>query len=121
MVRTKRLTGKVVPTWNYVAVHASGSLRLVDDPVWVRAQVGSLTAMHEGTRAEPWAVEDAPPDFTAGQVRAIVGIEIDIVALRGKWKLNQNRNPADREGVVAGLREDAEPGALAMADLVPRG
>ncbi len=116
---TKRQTGKVVPTWNYVAVHASGPLRIIDDPLWVRRQIETLTVAHEGSREAPWAVSDAPDDFIAAQMRGIVGIEIDIVSLEGKWKLSQNRHAADREGVVGGLRQEADPTARIMAGMIP--
>ncbi len=103
--KTKRQTGKVVPTWNYVAVHATGRLRVIDDPAWVARQIETLTDRHEGSRDAPWAVSDAPNDFIAAQLRGIVGIEIDIRDLQGKWKLSQNRNAADRQGVAEGLRQ----------------
>jgi transcriptional regulator len=118
---TKRQTGRVVPTWNYVAVHATGRLRVVDDPAWLRRQIEALTAEHEGRRATPWAVSDAPEDFVVAQMRAIVGIEIDILDLQGKWKLSQNRTEADRRGVADGLgREDDASGRI-MAGLIDRG
>lgn len=112
---TKRQTGKVVPTWNYATVHAWGRPRVIEDANWLRAQIGDLTRAMECRRSAPWAVEDAPADYTAAQIRAIVGIEISIVRMEGKWKASQNRNPADRAGVVAGYRED---GAATMASLV---
>lgn len=115
---TKARTGKVVPTWNYIAVHASGPLRVIDDPAWVRRQIEDLTAQHEGRRAAPWAVSDAPADFIAAQLRGIVGIEMDVTQLRGKWKLSQNRSPEDRKGVVEGLVRDADPAGTAMAELI---
>ena len=103
---TKAETGKVVPTWNYVMVQARGRLRCIDDAQWVRALVGRLTQTHEAPRAAPWAVEDAPADYISSMVRAIVGIEIELTALRGKWKLSQNRSAEDRQGVSAGLRQE---------------
>ena len=115
---TKRQTGKVVPTWNYIAVHAAGRLRVIDDPAWVRRQIDSLTVQHETGRAAPWAVSDAPEDFVAAQMRGIVGIEIDIADLQGKWKLSQNRNIADRQGVAEGLGRDGDPAGAAMAALI---
>lgn len=118
---TKRRTGKVVPTWNYVAVHASGPMRVIDDPAWIRQQIEKLTEQHEGGRASPWAVSDAPPDFLATQLRGIVGIEIDIVDLQGKWKLSQNRSQADRQGVAEGLAREPDPAAALMATLIDKG
>jgi transcriptional regulator len=96
--------GKVVPTWNYVMVQARGTLRAVDDAGWVRAFVTRLTAHHEAVQAKPWAVADAPPEFIETMARAIVGIEITLSALNGKWKVSQNRSAADRAGVASGLR-----------------
>jgi transcriptional regulator len=122
---TKAATGKVVPTWNYVMVQARGTLRVVDDAPWLHALVTRLTDKHEAPRAEPWAVSDAPDDYVQTMLRAIVGIEITLSALTGKWKVSQNRNQADRDGVAAGLRAQAdEQGgaqAGAMADWVARG
>jgi transcriptional regulator len=115
---TKRQTGKVVPTWNYVVVQAHGRLIVHDDPQWVLAQIEQLTDTQERSRAEPWAVSDAPHAFVDQQVRAIVGIEIPITRLEGKWKVSQNRPHADREGVIGGLKEGADDNAQAMARLV---
>jgi len=110
---------KVVPTWNYTMVQAHGTLRAIDDPAWVRAFVTRLTATHEGGRAMPWHVSDAPDDFIAATQRAIVGIEIEVTRLEGKFKLSQNRSAADRTGVVLGLEADAvqqrQPEADALA------
>ena len=99
----KREHGRVVPTWNYVLVALHGTLRVHDDPEWVRDIVERLTRAHEEGRAEPWAVSDAPEPYIAGQLRAIVGVEVEIVRVEAKWKLSQNRSAADVAGVVAGL------------------
>ncbi len=99
----KREHGRVVPTWNYVLVAVHGTLRVHDDPAWVRDIVERLTREHEGRRAEPWAVSDAPEPYIAGQLRAIVGVEVEIDRVEAKWKLSQNRSAADVTGVVAGL------------------
>jgi transcriptional regulator len=112
---TKREHGKVVPTWNYVVVQAWGHARVNDDPAWLRAQIEALTATHEQRRTAPWAVTDAPRPFIDAQLKGIVGIEIPIERLEGKWKASQNRNDADRAGVAAGLTAD---GSEAMAALV---
>jgi len=96
--------GKAVPTWNYVMVQARGQLRAIDDAAWVRAFVTRLTTRHEAVQARPWAVTDAPPDYIETLTRAIVGIEITLTALTGKWKVSQNRSAADRAGVANGLR-----------------
>ena len=115
---SKRETGKVVPTWNYVVVHAHGSPTFIDDRGWLRAHVEALTNEHEAHRAPPWAVRDAPSDFVENLLAGIVGIEIPISRLTGKWKLSQNRTAADREGVVRGLSATGTPAADAVADLV---
>lgn len=115
---TKRETGKVVPTYNYCTVHAHGPLRVHDDREWLRAMVTRLTQRHESARAAPWAVGDAPADFIDKQLAAIVGIEIPITRLAGKWKVSQNRPAADRAGVERGLHAQADSESRAMADLV---
>ncbi|MDE2383393.1 MAG: FMN-binding negative transcriptional regulator [Alphaproteobacteria bacterium] len=109
---TKRETGKVVPTWNYVMVQAKGVARVHEDAGWLRAQVGALTDTHEAGRAAPWAVDDAPEDFIASQLKGIVGLEIALEGLEGKWKVSQNRPEADRRGVAAGLADNPAMVAL---------
>jgi transcriptional regulator len=104
---SKAATHKVVPTWNYAVVHAHGVLRAVDDAPWVHELVTRLTDHHETPQPRPWAVSDAPDDYVQQMLRAIVGIEIPVARLIGKWKLSQNRSEADRDGVVAGLGEQA--------------
>lgn len=114
---SKRETGRVVPTWNYATVHAWGRPRLYEDAQWLRRQIDTLTASREAMRPTPWTVADAPEPFVAAQIRAIVGVEIPIARIEGKWKMSQNRPAADRAGVVAGRR--AEYGASdAVAALV---
>ena len=115
---TKHETGKVVPTWNYVVVHAHGRLRIIDDPVWVRSHLEELTSRHEGRRDAPWKLTDAPADYIEKMVGAVVGIEIPITRLVGKWKVSQNRPARDRDGVVQGLVREGSPEASTMADLV---
>ncbi|MGD9830370.1 MAG: FMN-binding negative transcriptional regulator [Hyphomicrobiaceae bacterium] len=114
---SKRETGKVVPTWNYATVHVWGAPRVIQDAAWLRAQVEALTGMHEEPRAEPWAVSDAPEAYVATQIRGIVGIEIPIARIEGKWKVSQNRDDADRAGVRDGLAS-AGPQSQAMCRLV---
>jgi transcriptional regulator len=111
---TKRETGKVVPTWNYSAVHAYGTLQVFDDPERLLDVVTRLTLRYEAGRAAPWAVSDAPADFVQGMLRGIVGIALPIDRIEGKVKMSQNRPAADRAGVIAGLEEDGKP-ALAEA------
>ena len=96
-------TGKVVPTWNYEVVHATGRLVIHDDVEWVTDLVTRLTERHESTRDEPWSVDDTPPGFMKSMTKAIVGVEVCDVRLEGKRKLSQNRNDADIEGTIAGL------------------
>ena len=93
-----------VPTWNYTTAHAYGRLVIHDDPAWVEALVRRLTTLHEAASERPWTVDDAPARFIAGQLRAIVGVELVITRVETKRKLSQNRPPADIDGVVAGLR-----------------
>jgi len=112
---SKREHGKVVPTWNYMVVHASGSLRTIDDPDWLRALVTRLTDVHEATLPEPWKVSDAPDAYVAQLGKAIVGIEIEVRSLAGKWKLAQNRTPEDFAGAIAGLEKRGDPSSLAVA------
>ena len=114
---TKRATGKVVPTWNYVAIHAYGTVEFFDDRDRLREVVTRLTERQETPRADPWAVTDAPADFTQGMLNGIVGFALPIARLEGKWKMSQNRPAEDRAGVIAGLEAE---GQEEVADLVPR-
>lgn len=118
---TKQETGKVVPTWNYVAVHAYGPVEFFDDPARLLAAVTRLTGIHEGERAAPWQVSDAPADFIQAQLRGIIGIRMPITRLEGKRKMSQNRSPVDRHNVAAGLAESARPSEREAAALVPTG
>ena len=115
---TKREHGKVVPTWNYAVVHVRGSLRIVEDPDWLRQLIERLTNHHEARHSDPWKVTDAPADFIGTMVKSIVGIEIPITQLTGKWKVSQNRPAQDRAGVVEGLAQEPGDFAAAMAKLV---
>ena len=115
---SKAATAKVVPTWNYAVVHARGSLRVTEDAAWLRALVGRLTDVHEASRAHRWQVDDAPADYIEQMLRAIVGIEIEVTRLQGKWKVSQNRSAADRAGVAAGLESLDSDDTRAMAGLV---
>lgn len=116
--QTKKDTGKVVPTWNYAVVHAHGKLIIHDDAAWVRDLLEKLTQSQEAPRARPWHVADAPEEFVSAQMRAIVGIELAITRLEGKWKVSQNRSTPDREGVIRGLRGESSDRNSAMAELV---
>lgn len=114
---TKQETGKVVPTWNYVTVHAWGRPRVIEDAAWLRRQLDDLTLLKEGALPVPWKVDDAPPQYVASQMKGIVGIEIAIERIEGKWKVSQNRPEVDQRGVVAALRGGGES-ADVMASLV---
>jgi len=115
---TKRETGKVVPTWNYVAIHAYGKPRFIEDTEWLRALVTELTNTHERPRADPWAVTDAPPEFVDGMLRAIVGFELRIERLEGKWKMSQNRPEKDRTKVLEGLAQKGGEVPAAVAEQI---
>jgi transcriptional regulator len=119
---TKREGGKVVPTWNYAVVHAHGLPRFLHDKDELHALVSRLTDRHEAARAHPWSVNDAPREYTQAMLGAIVGLEIEITKLQGKFKLSQNRAPVDQKGVLAGAAqgdEDERLMAQAMAKVVP--
>ena len=115
---TKRETGRVVPTWNYVAVHAYGTLRFHDDAEFLRAHLERLTNRHEGGGGGAWHVGDAPADYVAQQMKAIVGITIQIERLEGKWKMSQNRSDADIAGVINGLNASGSARDQEVASLV---
>ena len=112
---SKRRHGKVVPTWNYVVVHAHGPLEAVEDRRWLRAHIEELVARNERGRDPPWAVSDAPAEFVEQMTRAIVGLRLKIERLEGKWKMSQNRPEADRLGTLAGLSGSADPRDQAVA------
>ena len=112
----KHIDGKVVPTWNYALVHAHGRLRAIEDPAWLYALLQRLTQRHEAPRAEPWSIADAPREYIDALLKAVVGIEIVIERLEGKWKASQNRTAGDQARVRAGLA--GAPEGKAMADLM---
>ncbi len=113
---SKADTHRTVPTWNYVTVHAYGELVVHDDERWIRGVVGRLTRKMESSQPVPWKMADAPADFMETMLRNIVGIELPVSRMIGKWKLGQNRTVTDRLGVIAGLRGTGEPGSEAVAD-----
>jgi transcriptional regulator len=115
---SKQETGTVVPTWNYIVVHAHGHVRTIEDRTWLRGHVEALTAHHEANRERPWAVSDAPADYVDKLLGAIVGLEVTVTRLTGKWKLSQNRSERDRTGVVHGLLREGTESATTMASLV---
>jgi|JI10StandDraft_1071094.scaffolds.fasta_scaffold195488_3 transcriptional regulator len=115
---TKRETGQAVPTWNYVVAHAWGPLRVIEDPAWLRAHVEELTRAHEEGRPEPWRVTDAPPDYVSRLMAGIVGVEMTLSRIEGKWKVSQNQPPQNRAGVIEGLEASGGEAAAAIAELV---
>ena len=117
----KHAHGKAVPTWNYAVVHARGMPRAIEDGDWLLQHVTQLSDTHEATQILPWKVADAPADYIDKMRRAIVGIEIPIATLMGKWKISRNRPIADQYGVVAGLQSRATDSAVAMASLMASG
>jgi transcriptional regulator len=114
----KAETGKVVPTWNYAVVQVRGRIRAVEDRDWLRAQIEALTRSQEDRRDHGWQVADAPAAYVEAQIGGIVGIEIAISRIEGKWKVSQNRLENDRAGVVAGLRDNGDEAGRAMAELI---
>ncbi|MCF6303116.1 MAG: FMN-binding negative transcriptional regulator [Devosiaceae bacterium] len=115
---SKKEHGKVVPTWNYAVAQARGILRFIRDLDWLMAHLRELSKRHEGSRADPWAVNDAPKDFIAAQLKGIVGIEIEVNSLVGKFKVSQNKSTADKQGVALGLLEEKSDHGRAMSDIV---
>ena len=111
---TKAEHGKVVPTWNYAAVHAYGELKVIEDPAWIFGQISALTASNEAALPQPWAVSDAPADYIEKMLGAIVGIEITINRLLGKWKVSQNQPAANQASLIAALDKAGDP----MAGLI---
>jgi transcriptional regulator len=111
-------TGAEVPTWNYVVVHATGPLRAIEDKQWLLAHLTSLTNIHEAASQEPWKVSDAPETYLNSQIKGIVGLELPIRRLEGKWKVSQNRNERDRSAVIQGLTNLNTEDSLAMVTLI---
>jgi transcriptional regulator len=114
----KAEAGKVVPTWNYAAVHVYGRMKIVEDAIWLRAHLESLTNIHEARRPVPWKVSDAPCDFINTMMKGIVGIEVTVTRIEGKWKASQNRAEKDRQGIAGGLGELGTEEARSMLGLM---
>lgn len=115
---SKKESGRVVPTWNYIVVHAYGKLRTVEDKVWLRTQLNSITSQNEGRFDHPWEVSDAPADYIENLLDAIVGIEMVITRLIGKWKISQNQTPQNQQSVLAALQNSELQSAQAMAKIL---
>jgi len=116
---SKAAHGKVVPTWNYIAVHARGPVQLIEERDSLLRIVSRLSDRHEAGRPQPWAVSDAPDDYLDAMLRAIVGFALPIRRLEGKWKLGQNRSPADQAGIRQGLATSPDPHGQALATQMP--
>lgn len=112
------LTAPSVPTWNYVDVHAYGTVRLIEDAAWLRPFLRRLSERHEARNPEPWRMQDLPEDYLEGMLKGIIGVEIAVTRLEGKYKLSQNRPAADRPAVIAGLEAQGDADALAVARLM---
>ena len=117
---SKREHQKVVPTWNYIAVHASGSLEAIEDGDWIMRHLNDLTDANEKRREHPWKMDDAPSDYIEGMVRAIVGLRLRVSHVVGSWKMIQHRPQSDRQGVIDGLRDTGAPADLVVADIMRR-
>jgi transcriptional regulator len=115
---SKHMDGKQVPTWNYAVVHAHGRPRIIEDANWLYTHLNDMTDEHESVQALPWKVSDAPKEFTDKLLNAIVGIEMPIMRIEGKWKVSQNRAKGDQLGVVAGLTSRGDDQSQSMANLV---
>lgn len=115
---SKMQTGRAVPTWNYVAVHAHGMMSCIHDKQWNLAMLDNLTAQHEAQQPQPWSTADAPPEYIQQMLGAIVGLQIDSLAITGQWKLSQNQPSANQQGVIAGLGGEQHSAAHEIAQLV---
>jgi transcriptional regulator len=115
---SKAQTGEVVPTWDYAVVHAHGTMRFIHDAEWLRGFVAGLTATHEALRAQPWKVGDAPHKYIEKMLSMIVGFEFSILKLTGKWKVSQNRPPADQLGVIQGLQDSGDADSREIASML---
>ena len=110
--------GKVVPTWNYAVVHAYGPLKIIEDPAWLLSHLNTLVTQHESSFPTPWKTSDAPSDYIASQIKGIVGLELPITRIEGKWKVSQNKSERTLHAVEQGLEDLNTPEALAMRDLI---
>lgn len=117
---SKKETGKIVPTWNYVCLQAYGTLKIIEDREWLLNQLGGLTRRHEAGQPVPWSIADAPEDYIAMMLKGIIGIEMDIARIEGKWKLSQNRSATDQASLVEALRDSVGENAAAIASFMDR-
>ena len=117
---SKQETGKVVPTWNYAVVHAEGKFSLINDPNWIRQHVSQMTSIHEPTYQSNWKLDDAPEEYVQMMLKAIIGVEIEVSNLVGKFKLSQNRSPSEYAGVVENLQKSPEENLQALLHLMKK-
>ena len=110
--------GKVVPTWNYAVVHAHGTLKIIEDPVWLINHINEQTNKNEAKYETPWKVSDAPEKYIEGQLKGIVGVEVEITHFEGKWKMSQNKNVTDKAGILKGLAKDGDENAHIMSGII---
>lgn len=115
---SKKITGKAVPTWNYVAVHVKGKVKCIHDDAWILAHISELTDLHEAGLSEPWSINDAPEEYIQRMLPAIVGLELAISSIEGQWKVSQNQPYENQLGVVSGLVDAGDGDSLKMAGLV---
>jgi transcriptional regulator len=115
---SKKEHGKVVPTWNYIAVHAHGALEAIDDREWLLQHVAALTDRNESGRETPWSVGDAPEDYIDGMLKGIIGLSLTVSRLEGAWKMQQHRTPADRQGLIDGLAASDDAAARSVASIM---
>jgi transcriptional regulator len=115
---TKQENGKAVPTWNYVTVHVKGIVTFIDDEQWNLTMLNNLTTLHEANQPVPWSINDAPQEYIDRMLSAIVGLEIDIVSISGKWKVSQNQVAVNQQGIIKGLSQETESKAKNIAKLV---
>ncbi|WP_226664597.1 FMN-binding negative transcriptional regulator [Microbulbifer aggregans] len=115
---TKLESGKGVPTWNYAVVHVKGRVRFTQDPEWIKSLIDELTAQHEASQEKPWSTADAPGGYIEKMLPAIVGLEIEVTSITGKWKLSQNQPEQNQQGVIAGLATRAQPQELTLSGLM---
>jgi transcriptional regulator len=115
---SKKITERVVPTWNYAVVHVHAKLKIIDDAAWILNQINALTQQQEAAREQPWKVSDAPTDYVDQLLGALIGLELSIERIEGKWKVSQNQKPQDHQGVIDGLLQEGSENAAMMASLV---
>lgn len=117
---TKQENGRAVPTWNYVSVHVKGKINYIHNDEWKLTMLNNLTDQHESHQKQPWSINDAPQEYIERMLSAIVGIEIEVKSMEGKWKVSQNQSDKNKQGVITGLSQETESNALKIAELVQK-